>query len=86
MKTNLRLPDDLHDELVKAADAAERSLNAEIVYRLKTWESLPDPLKAFLIHRQYGPLREWLAKVKSVTPANLSVPITSPSTTSSKRK
>jgi len=34
VKTALRLPEDLHDELKKAADLNERSLNAEIVARL----------------------------------------------------
>ena len=66
MKTNLRLPDDLHDELVKAADAAERSLNAEITYRLKLFESLPSPLKNYIIHQNFELVREWLA-TSSVT-------------------
>ena len=61
MKTNLRLPDDLHDELVKAADAAERSLDAEIVYRLKLFENLPNPLRNYIIHQNYELVREWLA-------------------------
>lgn len=34
VKFQMRLPPDLHDQLVKAADAAHRSMNAEIVARL----------------------------------------------------
>jgi len=75
MKTNLRLPDDLHNELVKAADAAERSLNAEIVYRLKLFESLPSPLKNYIIHQNYELVREWLAT------SSLSTRVTRPSST-----
>jgi hypothetical protein len=38
--TNTRLPDDLHSELARAAREACRSLNGEIVWRLR--ESLKD--------------------------------------------
>jgi len=70
MKTNLRLPDDLHDELVKAADAAERSLNAEIVYRLKLFENLPNPLRNYIIHQNYELVREWLATPRVTRPSS----------------
>ena len=70
MKTNLRLPDDLHDELVKAADAAERSLNAEIVYRLKLFESLPSPLRNYILHQNYELVREWLATSRVTRPSS----------------
>lgn len=34
VKFQMRLPTDLHDQLVKAAESAHRSMNAEIVARL----------------------------------------------------
>ena len=34
VKLNLRLPDELRDELARRAASAKRSLNSEIVYRL----------------------------------------------------
>jgi hypothetical protein len=40
-KLNLRLPDDLREELAKAAEKSRRSLTAEILYRLDqslAWE------------------------------------------------
>jgi hypothetical protein len=41
VKISVRLPDDVHAEVVKAAEKARRSLNSEIVHRLEmslTWE------------------------------------------------
>lgn len=35
VKTALRLPPDLHAEIHRAAEQAERSYNAEIVHRLR---------------------------------------------------
>jgi hypothetical protein len=34
IKMNLRLPDDLRDELARRASSAKRSINSEIIFRL----------------------------------------------------
>jgi hypothetical protein len=61
VKLSLRVPDDIHEELAKAAGKSMRSLNAEIVYRLAgslTFE------KEFIIAANRKAIGDWLAEGK----------------------